>query len=170
MSRPSGRISGILWVMRSKLATVRSRRSGRNGGSGPHGNSPFGQVLAVLVEDLDAVVVAIVDEYRRVWTSTATPHVVHIPGPRLLAGSPGLPVSRNLPFMNWRRACRYIRRPRRRSRRQPRDEGRPVEMQPSAPGTLGFRSSAAAACRPGKYVDRMGVSSTIRRASAHRTD
>src|SRR5882672_10823323 len=30
---------------------------------GPHGNSPLGEVPAVLVEDLDAVVVAIVDEY-----------------------------------------------------------------------------------------------------------
>src|SRR3954470_19386001 len=51
-----------------------------------HVDSPLGEVLAVLVEDLDAVVVAIVDEHApRLHVDGNTMYVVHIAGPRFLA-------------------------------------------------------------------------------------
>src|SRR5262249_5345689 len=51
-----------------------------------HVDLPLGEVLAVLVEDLDAVVVAIVDEYApRLDVNSHAMHVVHVARARFLA-------------------------------------------------------------------------------------
>ena len=64
------------------------------------GNLPLLEVLAVLVEDLDAMVVAVVDEYApRLDIDANAMNVVHVAGARFLARLARHPkVERNLPL------------------------------------------------------------------------
>src|SRR5262249_24036748 len=96
------------------------------------GDLPLGKIFAVLIEDLDAVVIAIVYKHTsRLDVDSHAVHVIHIAGPRFLTSVSRLPeIQKELPICIELRDARPVISVGdiESSVGQPRDERRAVEV------------------------------------------